>query len=170
VEQTELLKYTLQILERHSIPYMLVGSYASTDFYNSFPSPEFYLSEAAVRDAVNTRFQFNVLDTTSGNKIDFLFPKNSEWGRTQLQRRRKTELVPSFFGYTASPEDVILGKLWYHAEGGSEKHLRDIAGMLRISDDAIDREVVRSWAEKMGYVETWQAILETLARTNTEGR
>jgi predicted nucleotidyltransferase len=192
VEQTELLRFTLQILEKLGIPYMLVGSFASTtygeprftqdidivvelekanvtEFCNCFPSPEFYVSEAAVRDAVHARFQFNILHTTSGNKIDFLFPKKDEWGRTQLHRRRKTELLPSFFGYAASPEDVILGKLWYHAEGGSDKHLRDIAGMLRISGDSIDRELVRSWAEKMGYAETWQAILDTLEQTKQPG-
>jgi hypothetical protein len=33
----------------------------------------------------------------------------------------------------AAPEDVILGKLWYFAEGGCDRHLRDIAGILRVT-------------------------------------
>jgi len=30
----------------------------------------------------------------------------------------------------ASPESVIVNKLIFHREGGSEKHLEDIRGML----------------------------------------
>ena len=33
----------------------------------------------------------------------------------------------------AAAEDVILKKLWFYQLGESDKHLRDIAGMLKIS-------------------------------------
>ena len=36
-------------------------------------------------------------------------------------------------GYTARPEDLIISKMLYYREGGSEKHLRDITGMLKVS-------------------------------------
>jgi prepilin-type N-terminal cleavage/methylation domain-containing protein len=62
----------------------------------------------------------------------------------------------------AAPEDVIIGKLWYYSEGGSEKHLRDIAGMLRISGTAIDQANVGYWAERLGLAEVWQAVLVRL--------
>jgi len=38
----------------------------------------------------------------------------------------------------APVEYVILRKLEYYSEGGSEKHLRDIAGILSVSSDRID--------------------------------
>jgi len=34
---------------------------------------------------------------------------------------------------------VILGKMAYYREGGSEKHLRDIAGILKVSGDAAEQ-------------------------------
>jgi len=50
----------------------------------------------------------------------------------------------------------------YYREGGSEKHLRDIAGILKVSGDAVDHRYVSQWAERMGLADIWQAILGRL--------
>ena len=126
------------------------------------PAPEFYVSADAVRDAVRDRFQFNVLHPASGNKIDCMFPRSDNWGASQLSRRRRVRLLPGVDAFIASPEDVILGKLWYYADGGSEKHLRDICGILKISGETVDRADVAAWAEKLGYTEIWNAVLKKL--------
>lgn len=193
MEQTELLRHTIDALERLAIPYMLVGSFASTAygeprftqdidivvdlpatlvplFCGAFPAPEFFLSEDAVRSAVQARFQFNVLHPATGNKIDFILPRTDEWGRAQLERKQRVQLLPDCEGFAARPEDVILGKMWYYAEGGSEKHLRDIAGILRVSGAAVDREDIRSWAEKLGWSEIWKAVLNKLAQDAPPGQ
>jgi hypothetical protein len=60
----------------------------------------------------------------------------------------------------ASPEDVILMKLDFHRRGGSDKHLRDIAGILRVSGEQLDRGYLDSWARHMGLEETWRALLK----------
>jgi hypothetical protein len=60
---------------------------------------------------------------------------------------------------TAAPEDVILGKLWYFSQGGGDRHLRDIAGILRVTGDGVDRAEVERWARKLGYLEIRQQIL-----------
>lgn len=56
----------------------------------------------------------------------------------------------------------VVGRLesldQYYREGGSEKHLRDIAGVLRISGDRIDREYIGRWAEQLGLQEIWAAV------------
>ena len=185
MEQTDLLRHTIDALERLAIPYMLVGSFASTAygeprftqdidivldlsaaqipaFCEAFPAPDFYLSEPAVRAAVQSHFQFNVLHPATGNKIDFILPRQDEWGRVQMERRQKLLLLPDCVGVAAKPEDVILGKMLYYAEGGSEKHLRDITGILRLSGGAVDRDDIRQWAEKLGLSEIWQAILQKM--------
>ena len=59
----------------------------------------------------------------------------------------------------AAPEDVIVKKLQYYAEGGSEKHLRDIGGVLRISASDVDRDYIAAWAERLGVLEVWKLIL-----------
>jgi len=58
-----------------------------------------------------------------------------------------------------SPEDVIIKKMEYYKMGGSEKHLRDITGVLRVSGDRIDHAYVSDWTERLGLEEIWNAIL-----------
>jgi len=62
----------------------------------------------------------------------------------------------------AAPEDVILNKLIYYREGGTEKHVRDITSMLMIQGDAIDRDYIDSWAARLGVLSEWQAVLSGL--------
>jgi hypothetical protein len=57
---------------------------------------------------------------------------------------------------------VILGKMIYYRQGGSEKHLRDIAGILRIRGAAVDREYISDFARQLGLREIWDAILKRL--------
>lgn len=62
----------------------------------------------------------------------------------------------------ASPEDVILKKLQYYLEGRSEKHIRDIAGVIRVQGDALDRTFISEWATRMNTIDAWLHILEKL--------
>ena len=55
-------------------------------------------------------------------------------------------MVGDLIAFAAHPEDVILGKLLYYQEGGSDKHLRDIAGILAISSHLIDHQRLCEWA------------------------
>jgi hypothetical protein len=54
---------------------------------------------------------------------------------------------------------VILGKLQYHKLGGSPKHIRDIAGMLRISGPEIDRDYITGWIDKLQLHTSWNEVL-----------
>jgi hypothetical protein len=181
MEQSELLRFTILALERLEILYALVGSYGSSifgeprftrdidilielpeskasDFCAAFPASDFYLSEPDVRDAIRRRFQFNLLHPASGNKVDFILPRNDLWSRTQLSRSKRIQLQPELDGSVAAPEDVIVGKLWYFSEGGGERHLRDIAGILRVSSDKVDRNEIERWARELGYLEIWRQV------------
>jgi hypothetical protein len=138
-------------MERLKVPYLIVGSFASiaygearftqdidivvaleskdvAQFVASFPAPEFYLSEPAIQEAIRDSFQFNVIHSSSGNKIDFMLQKSGAWPALQMTRARRVRLFPDRDATVAAPEDVIIGKLWYYAEGGGDRHLRDIAG------------------------------------------
>jgi hypothetical protein len=55
-------------------------------------------------------------------------------------------------------EYVILRKLEYFREGGSEKHLRDIAGVLRVSGDALDRDALSDRIRRMDLIEVWKNV------------
>jgi predicted nucleotidyltransferase len=55
-------------------------------------------------------------------------------------------------------EYVIVRKLQYFREGGSEKHVRDIRGMLDVSDARIDRSVLDQWIERFDLAEPWRRV------------
>jgi hypothetical protein len=188
LDQADLLRFVIDALETQGLAYMLVGSIASAAFgeprlthdidivvqlsavevdglCRAFPDPEFYVSESAARQAVLSHGQFNVLHPTSGNKIDFMMARDDAWGRSQMARRVRQWILPDREGFIAAPEDVIIGKLWYFQVGGSEKHLRDIASMLRVSGDEIDIDYVDRWAKQLGLEAGWQAVLDRLSGT-----
>jgi hypothetical protein len=186
VEQSDLLRLTVKNLERLNIPYAIVGSFASSvwgesrltqdidivvalrpehvaSICSAFPGPEFYVSRTAAVEAVARAGQFNVIHPSSGNKIDFLVAGHTDWAIAQLHRSKCVALFPDQDAQVAAPEDVILGKLVYYREGGSEKHLRDIAGMLKFSGGMIDRAYVGQFAQRLGVADMWEAVLNSLA-------
>ena len=186
MEQDDVVRYLLDLLEHMQLEYAVVGSYASSfwgeprythdvdvvvdlpvdrvnEFCGWFPPDEWYVSERAVRDAVRRRHQFNIIHTNTSHKIDVMMVRGDEWSRQQLLRRQQILLLPDREGFTAHPEDVILGKLRYFQEGGSDKHLRDICAMIQTNNDAIDRDNVARWAEKLGVTKAWEAVLSKLS-------
>jgi hypothetical protein len=186
MELYDLLNYTVNIFNSLKIPYFVTGSLASIyygeprltndidivadigiddveRFCHQFPEDEFYLSEDAVRDAISRKFQFNIIHPASGLKVDVIITKKDAFDRNRFQRVQQIipfENLPTNF---ASPEDVILMKMKYYKQGGSEKHLRDITSILKISGEIIDRRYIASWSGRLQLMEIWQAILQRLA-------
>ena len=58
----------------------------------------------------------------------------------------------------APPEYVILHKLRFRQQGGSERHLRDVRAMLRVLGDSVDVANLRVDAESMGLDTQWDAM------------
>lgn len=183
MEPSELLRYLVRTLEELGSPYLVTGStativYGEPRFTNdidvvvdlrldqvpalcaAFPSPEFYLSRNAAETAVRRRQQFNIIHPSSGLKIDFIVAADSPFDRCRLQRRRRLIAGPDFEVCFGSPEDVIIKKMEYYREGGSDKHLRDIAGVLKVQGERVDRAYIADWATRLGLLEIWQAVVE----------
>lgn len=183
MEQPDLLRHACEVCDRLGLSYFVTGSTATiaygeprftndidividlptdrvADFCAGFPEADFYLSLDAVTQAVATRHQFNVLHPGSGLKIDFIVMTESEFDQSRRSRRRELAVLPDQSVPFASPEDVILKKLTYYWEGGSEKHLRDIAGVLRVQGEALDRAYIEAWAAKLGVSELWQQVVQ----------
>ncbi|HEV7515489.1 MAG TPA: hypothetical protein VGR07_04245 [Thermoanaerobaculia bacterium] len=189
MDQSELLRQTTRVLEKLGLRYFVTGSVATifygeprftndidivldlppgrvADLCAAFPSDDFYVSEEAARKAVARRGQFNILHPASGLKLDLMIPAEDAFNRSRFARIRRLRPAPDYDAAFASAEDVILKKMEYYREGGSEKHLRDIAGVLKISGEAVDREYIKEWATKLGLEEIWQ----TVARRSEEER
>lgn len=184
MDEAQVLQHAIRALDAEDISYLITGSVASS-YYGEhrftqdvdiaiwfggdpdraarlcarFPQPDFYVSvDAAVRAAAEGG-QFNIIHNETMLKIDFMILANSLFDRGRLARRRTVEIQPKLIASIASPEDVIVKKMLYYREGGSEKHLRDITSMLRLHD-GIDRDFVRSWADQFGVDDIWRTICE----------
>lgn len=187
MEQFDLRAYLVEVLEKLGIEYFITGSVAATyygeprftndidvvvrlpeqmvaQFCAQFPAADFYVSEDAAKQAVRTRGQFNIVHPDSGFKIDVIIPGDTPFDQSRLSRKQRGHADPTHVAFFASPEDVIVKKMQYYQEGGSEKHIRDIASMLKVIGDRIDAQYIGLWATQLGLTPTWEAILDKLNR------
>lgn len=183
MEPADLLRHACDICERLQLTYLVTGSTATVaygeprfsndidividlppnripDFCAGFPAPDYYCSLPAVQDAVRLGHQFNVLHPASGLKIDFIVLTETEFDQSRRQRGRQLNVLPDRAVTFASPEDVIIKKMVYFREGESDKHVRDIASVLKIQGETLDRGYIEMWAGKLGLLPTWQEILK----------
>lgn len=126
-------------------------------FCAAFPAPDYYVSPDAAMDAAQRTSQFNVLHVPQGVKADIMVFRDTPHNNARLARARIVK-----FGDTpvrfAAPEDVILKKLEFYREGGSDKHLRDVGGIIRVSGDQLDYPYIERWAATLGVTDQWRAV------------
>ena len=175
-----------EIFEEMGVAYMMVGSLVSSfygeqrftrdidmvadiklenvdEFVKHFPIEKFYISKEAVIEAIQRKAMFNIHHHDTGHKIDIFIPGKEIFAKEELKNRKKVDIDGTDI-FVAAPEYVILKKLEYYKQGESEKHLRDICSMLRISGETINKEYISEWAEKMGVHEIWKKILQKLKK------
>lgn len=94
--------------------------------------------------------------------MDVTVRKETPFDRSRFARARRLRPAETYQAAFASAEDVIIKKMEYYREGGSEKHLRDITGMLRISGAEIDDTYIAEWADRLGLRPIWDMIQQRL--------
>ena len=135
-----------QLLDRLGVAYLIGGSFASSlhgeprstndvDVVADLTSQEapalvaalrsdFYVSDAAVDEAVRTGTSFNVVHLRTAVKVDIFVAGADAFDRERLSRR-KAVLVP-MAGATAklfvdTAEDTVLRKLEWYRRGGESR-------------------------------------------------
>lgn len=185
MELYELLHRIVVAFERFQIPYLVTGSVASMAYGEprltndidivavineshivgllaAFLPGEFYISDEMIRQAIRERGQFNIIHPASGLKVDVMIRQDTPFDRSLFRRIRRISPADFYQANFASPEDVIIKKMEYYREGGSEKHLRDITGILKISSKEIDQDYISEWVERLGLIEIWDAVQRRL--------
>ena len=170
-----------ELLEDAEIPYMIVGSFASMvhgeprttldldividplpaaldRFLARIDMETFYVDPDVARDALRRRAMFNVIDMRSAWKIDLVVRKNRPFSREELARRAAREILGVVVP-TASAEDTVIAKLEWAKQGASERQIRDVAGILRVRGEGIDRVYISRWVEELGLEEQWKHAL-----------
>lgn len=125
-----------------------------------YPAPEFYLPPAeviAVEKARERRGHFNVIHAASGLKADFYTSNRDALHDWAIARAHTFELEGAPVT-VAPPEYVILRKLEYYREGGSEKHLRDIRSIVAVSGEQLDRVALAEWIGRLALEPQWRQV------------
>jgi hypothetical protein len=175
----EVLQRIVGALERAGIPSMLTGSFASSyhgmpratqdidivisptadqlrGLVKVLPDTEYYVDEDVALDALRRESQFNVVDLTSGWKIDLIIRKSRPFSRTEFERR----ITVDFQGMrlsVATAEDILIAKLEWAKRGGSQRQIEDAAGILRIQSAQLDRSYLSHWVRELELEREWAA-------------
>ena len=181
--QPKLLKKVLAILEEHHIDYMITGSLVSSiqgeprtthdidilvnitrasipALVNAFQPPDYYISEAAIEDAIRLKSMFNLLDTKEGDKTDFWILTDDAFDRSRFNRK-VTEKILRLSMNISTPEDTILMKLkWAKLSGGSEKQFTDALRVYEIQFENLDINYIKLWVNYLQVHELWERLIK----------
>ncbi len=135
-----------------------IQAFSEEDFY--CPPEEIILQEIGRP----SRGHINLIHNRTGFKADIYFigiEPLQKWG---LENRKRVEVDSSqiFFAPIAY---VILYKLKYFKEGGSEKHKRDILGLLRVSRDNLNLTELKEMASELDLAKQLNLILSDSAQS-----
>jgi hypothetical protein len=171
----------LDALEKSHVPYMIAGSVAAMlygeprmtndmdvvvelgqdqvdIFLSHFGGDDYYASSGDfVRLVMASGGAFNIIHVPSASKVDIIVRRRTDFAEHEFSRRQRLPFTEQFEASVATPEDVIISKLLFYTQGRSDKHLTDIAGVLRVSAGQIDEQYIESWVERLGLQDAWHA-------------
>ena len=189
--QADLLKRVTAALEGVGIAYMIAGSTGSSfhghpratndldiiiapsekqlDAFVAYLGADYYVSTDAAKAAFNDKTMFNVVDNATGWKVDLVVRKERAFSIEEFQRRRKVRMMGSDV-FIVSPEDVILSKLEWAKNSGSEQQLRDALGVIEVQGDDLDLEYLEKWARALNVEDSLEWLLKTGIKNGKSGK
>ncbi len=178
-DQFQFLRFLVQSLDEIHVPYMLTGSLAMAVYATPRMTRDIdvvvrvgpidverlvskfestcYIDSESVAVAVSERGMFNIIHNELISKADFVVRKSGEFWETEFNRRRRV-LVEDFEVCVVSPEDLILNKLLWSADGESAYQLRDVTQLLLEAED-LDRAYLKKWARVLQVEELLEQAL-----------
>lgn len=168
-EELEVLGTVVRALNGAGIAYMITGSVAMN--YYAFPrmtrnidivielhhqdlsafvglfQDDFYLFPDLIKEAVANREMFNIIHNKHVIKLDFIVKKPSPFRITEFQRKQQI-VIENIPMWITSPEDLILSKLWWARDTGSELQIGDVRNLLS-SVENLDIAYISRWVDEM---------------------
>jgi hypothetical protein len=170
------LREVLRVFTTLGIPYALGGSMASSihgirrDTLDAditaepFPGKEaqlaaafgedYYLSLPAIQQALRQRSSFNIINTSTGFKVDVFIRKDRPFEQSAMARRLTVDLpdAPGEPLMLHTAEDMILFKLrWYRlGQESATQQWTDVLGILKVQTDRLDQAYLDHWAADLG--------------------
>lgn len=175
LENLQVVREVAAIFDKLGIAYALGGAMASSvyginrytrdadfaaepfsgqaaQFAASF-SPDYYLSVAAIQDAMQRRASFNIINTRTGFKINIFVRKDRPFEESAMRRRVAVLLpdAPEQPMTLLTPEDTILFKLeWYRLSNEAlDQQWKDTLGVLKVQAGRLDQKYLDHWAVEL---------------------
>jgi len=181
VTAAALLRSVVAALDAAGVPFMLTGSLAAAfhgagratmdiDLVIDPTAPQLralvhtlagtgvYVSSDSADEALAQRSLFNVVDTTSGWKVDLIVRKVRAFSETEFARRQPAEYEGCPL-WVASVEDVMVAKLEWAKLGASARQLEDVAALLRVHTGRLDRAYLEHWIADLGLAAQWEQVI-----------
>ncbi|HEX7665504.1 MAG TPA: hypothetical protein VF407_13355 [Polyangiaceae bacterium] len=178
-----LLERLRSAFDAAQVPFMIAGSFASTAhgaprttqdldvvidppdlasldrLLTSFQADSYYVDTDAAHDAFRRRSMFNVIDMTSGWKVDLIIRKQRPFSMSEMNWRTELRVLGVVL-LVATAEDTIVAKLeWSRESGGSERQRRDIAGILATNVGTLDRGYLEAWIDALDLRGEWNVVV-----------
>jgi predicted nucleotidyltransferase len=164
-------------LDQSNIEYMLTGSFASAyhgtprstqdidvvieatpeqlrRFVHGLAVDQYYSDMDAALQAHETESMFNVIDLSTGWKIDFILRKSRPFSRKEFRRRVRVDLQ-GVSVFVASAEDIVVAKLEWSRLAQSQRQIDDAAAILRARQETLDRSYIERWTRELHLEDEW---------------
>jgi hypothetical protein len=165
----------VDVLERLAVPYHIGGSVASSLYGEFRPTQDvdlvadmhlahvrsfvkrlegdYYVSEDAIRDAIERRSSFNLISNETFMKVDIFIPKLRAFDQDAVRSIRRQPLTKGGREFVlASPENTIVNKLEWYQMGGqvSQRQWDDLLNVLRQQGTHLNLAYLDRWASALG--------------------
>lgn len=117
---------------------------------------DFYIDADSLRAAIHRDGMVNLIHNVTLIKVDLIIRKNDDYHREEFRRRRWVDVSGARISIV-SPEDLILSKLDWLKQGGSEIHRRDVLSVLEAVPH-IDRDYLNRWAPSLSVADLWHQL------------
>jgi hypothetical protein len=187
----EVFRKITEALDQAGIAYMLTGSFASAHygaprstqdidlvieataaqlrtFVQGLSGDKYYADLEAALEAHRRESLFNVIDMSTGWKIDLIFRKSRAFSHEEFGRRRMFDVQgrPLF---VASAEDVIITKLEWAKLAQSQRQIEDVAAVLKLRWEALDLAYLERWISELGLREQWSVAKHSAGLSGSSG-
>ena len=128
---------------------------------------EYYVSKAAINDAIARLSCFNLIHLPSSFKVDVFVLKDRPFDISSMNRAvvGKVDLMSDFEFPIASPEDTILSKLEWYRLGNevSERQWEDVVRMMKVVGEQVDRDYLLKNADELKVADLLKKLLAAVS-------
>ena len=114
------------------------------EFIGLFPNS--YYNVETIRAEVKKRGMFNIIDNSTGFKMDFIIRKDTEYFKKAFDSRRRIKTLDTNL-WIIGLDDLIIAKIIWIQSYQSEKQIQDIKNLLLNPERNI--EYIRSWCNAL---------------------